>query len=150
MFPVDRLNEDLYNSNSVNSVSVDYFSKIKESENPVVGAVREYWDSALSFAAGYLFSEVSALMLAGGAIVEYMGRKNGESETRLEDYLSENAGRFARNTSAFLSGMFLPGPEPKYIVTGLLLGVIAYACHRIHHSPGRELPEVEPAEDDLS
>ena len=155
MFLVSRLNEDLYNPGCVNSSSVDpdpmgYFDRIKESENPVVGAVREYWDSALSFAAGYLFSEVSALMLAGGAIVEYIGRKNGESETWLEDYLSENADRFARNTSAFLSGMFLTGPEPKYIGLGLLLGGIAYAFHRIHHSSGRELPDVESIEDNSS
>lgn len=155
MFPVDRLNEDLYNLGSANPGSVDpdpmgYFDRIKESENLFVGAVREYWDSVLSFAAGYLFSEVSAAMIAGGLAIEYISKRNGESESPFEEYLSENINRIARNIVLLPSGLFLADPKPKYIGLGLLLGGIAYAFHRSHHSPRRELPEVESAEDNSS
>lgn len=141
-----------------------YFDRIKESDNSFVGsfvgAAREYWDSVLSFAAGYLFSEMSAAMVVGGVIVEYMGRKDGrtlakEYTSPFEAYLSENISRFVRNGLCFSSGMFLTGtlddlPEIRYIVTGLLSLGAAYAFHRSHHSPRHGLPEVESAEDNSS
>jgi hypothetical protein len=146
---IETLNTDFYNSgpmdlNSIDSGFTGCVAKIKESENPIVSAVREYWDSALSFAAGYLFSGVSAAMIAGGLAVDYISKRNGESESPFEDYLPENIPRFARNTSLFFSGLYFAGPlEPKYVGIGLLLSGAGYVSHRWHKSLRIGSPEEE-------
>ncbi len=156
---LDALNMDLYNLgpmdlNSIESTLTGYVSKIKGSENPIVGVVREYWDSALSVAAGYLFSGASAAMIAGGLVVECVSKRNSEIKepaeeglTPFEAYLSENANRFVRNASLFFSGLYLTGPELEYIIPLSMLCIAAGGFHKRHRSSMRKLLENESTKD---